>query len=63
MKILRRTQMNEKDLEIVEKMITYVEEIERDIQAAKTGKYAKTKAVGNILKELERQIKNADKKY
>ena len=41
-------------------MILYVEEKERDIQAAKMGKNAKTKAVQEIIKELERQIKNAD---
>lgn len=55
--------MNDKDKIIVEHMIHYVEEIEKDIQAAKMGSGSKTKAVKDILKELEGQIKNENKKY
>lgn len=53
--------MNEKDDSvIVQRMILFVEEKEREYQAAKLGKNSKTKAVSDIQKELERQIKNAD---
>ncbi len=52
--------MNEKDSKIVSNMIDIVENIEKEIQAAKLGKGVKPKAVGEIMKELERQIKNAD---
>ena len=52
--------MNESDKKVVKKMIDYVEEKEREIQAAKLGKGSKTQAVTAIIKELERQIKNAN---
>lgn len=41
-------------------MIRFVEDKEREIQAAKMGKNSKTKAVAEIIKELEKQIKNAN---
>lgn len=63
MKMWRIMVMNDKDKIIVEHMIHYVEEIEKDIQAAKMGSGSKTKAVKDILKELEGQIKNENKKY
>lgn len=52
--------MNEQ--QIVQNMIEFVEKTERDIQAAKLGtaKKEKTKAVGEMLKKLEREIKDAD---
>ena len=52
--------MNNQDDKIVEGMIKFIEEKEREIQAAKMGKSSKTKAVADIIKELERQIKNAN---
>ena len=52
--------MNNQDEQIIQNMIEFVEEKEREIQAAKMGKASKTKAVSEIIKELERQIKNAD---
>lgn len=52
--------MNEADKKIVQEMIDYVEEKEREIQAAKLGKGSKSQAVAAIIKELERQIKNAN---
>ena len=54
--------MSNNDEMIVNKMIDFVEEKEKEIQAAKMGKNSKAKAVTEILKELERQIKDADKK-
>ena len=53
------------DADIVKKMIAYVEQEEKDSQAAKLGNAAKSKskAVTDILKELEREIKNADKEH
>ena len=50
--------MNNTDEIIVDEMISFVEDKEKEIQAAKLGKNSKTKAVAEILKELERQIKN-----
>lgn len=52
--------MSDKDEVIVEKMIEFVEEKEKEIQAAKMGNKSTTKAVQDIMKELERQIKNAN---
>lgn len=52
--------MNDHDKRIVENMIEFVEETEKETQAAKMGKGSKAKAVTEILKELEKQIKNAD---
>lgn len=52
--------MNEKDELIVENMIQFVEEKEKEIQAAKMGNKSTTKAVQDIMKELEKQIKNAN---
>ena len=52
--------MNDTDKKIVDEMITYVENKERDIQASKIGKSGKSKAVNEIIKELERCIKNAN---
>ena len=55
--------MNDKDQQIVEHMAKFVEEKERDILAASMGKIqnpnkVKNKAINEILKELERQLKN-----
>lgn len=55
--------MNDKDQDIVRHMSQYVEEKERDILAASMGKIqnpgkVKNRAVNEILKELERQLKN-----
>lgn len=55
--------MNDKDQQIVEHMAQFVEDKERDILAASMGKIhnpnkVKNKAVNEILKELERQLKN-----
>ena len=47
------------DNQIVQDMIEFVEKTEKDIQAAKLGGNQKTKAVTEIIKELEREIKNA----
>lgn len=63
MKILRSMKMNEKDNTIVENMVKYIEEKERTILAAELGKIknpkkVKNKAVNEILKELERLMKN-----
>ncbi len=52
--------MSKTDEEIIKDMIAFVEEEEREIQAAKMGKNTKAKAVTDILKELERQMKNAN---
>lgn len=52
--------MIDHDKQIVDHMIKYVEDKEKEIQAAKMGKGSKTKAVTEILKELEKQIKNAN---
>lgn len=52
--------MNESDKEIVKNMIKFVEQKEKDIQAAKLGSKGKNKAVTDIMKELEKQIKNAN---
>lgn len=50
------------DQDIVLNMIKFVEKTERDIVAERLGKESKEKqrAVKEILKELEREIKNAD---
>ena len=50
------------DQEIINHMIGFVEQTERDIIAAKLGKESKEKqrAVKEILKQLEKEIKNAD---
>lgn len=52
--------MNDPDKQIIVNMIEFVEKKEKEIQAAKMGKGSKAKAVTEILKELEKQIKNAD---
>lgn len=52
--------MNDNDKEIVKNMIEFVEQKEKDIQAAKLGSKGKNKAVTDIMKELEKQIKNAN---
>lgn len=52
--------MNNHDQNIIDNMIRFVEDKEREIQAAKMGKNSKTKAVAEIIKELEKQIKNAN---
>lgn len=52
--------MIDQDKQIIDNMIEFVEETEKEIQAAKLVKGSKTKAVTTILKELEKQIKNAD---
>ncbi len=51
-----------KDQQIIRNMIRFVEETEREIQAAKLGTPGKekTKAVKEIKNQLEREIKNAD---
>lgn len=54
------------DSQIVKHMITFIEDAERAALAAtKSGvnPKAKSKVVPEILKELEREIKDADKKY
>lgn len=50
------------DQDIVRNMITFVEQTEKNIIAEKLGKETKEKqrAVKEILKELEKEIKNAD---
>lgn len=55
--------MNDKDQDIISYMSQYIEEKERDILAASMGKIqnpgkVKNRAVNEILKELERQLKN-----
>ena len=52
------------DQAIVKHMVSYIEALEKDIQAAKLGgdSKAKAKAVNDIIKELERELKNADSK-
>lgn len=55
--------MNKEDNAIIENMIQFIEEKERDILAAEMGKIkhpkkVKNKAVNEILKELERLMKN-----
>lgn len=51
------------DNQIVKNMITFIEEKEKAVLAAvKTGN-TKSKVVGEILKELEREIKNADQEH
>ena len=54
------------DSQIVKKMITFIEGKETEALAASkagTNSKAKTKVVGYILQELEREIKNADKEH
>lgn len=51
--------MNNADMEVVLHMIEFIENKEREVQAAKLGKSSKTKVVSGIIKELEGQIKNA----
>lgn len=49
--------------EIVKSMITYIEEAERDLQAANLSgesRGARTDIVNSILNELEREIKDED---
>lgn len=49
--------------EIVDNMISYIENAERDLQAANLAgetKAAKTDIVNAILNELERETKNED---
>ena len=50
------------DQDIVLNMINFVEQTERDIIAERLGKESKEKqrAVKEILKQLEKEIKNAD---
>lgn len=52
------------DQQIVKHMVSYIENLEKDIQAAKLGgdTKAKQKAVNDIIKELERELKHADSK-
>lgn len=52
------------DNQIVEYMIQFVEEKEKEIQAdyMKSGSKAKTDAVKTILNELDKRIKNEDQK-
>lgn len=52
--------MNEQDQKIINYMIQFVESTEKNIQAAKMSSGSKTKAVNEILKELEKQFKNED---
>jgi len=51
---------NDQDEKIINDMIEFIEEEERNLQAAKLGKNSKTKAVADILKELERQMKKCE---
>ncbi len=47
--------------EVVENLISYIEEAERNLQASKMSnelKSVKTDIVNNILDELEKEIKN-----
>lgn len=47
--------------EVVENLISYIEEAERNLQASKMSnepKSAKNDIVNNILDELEKEIKN-----
>lgn len=49
--------------EIVKNMITYIEDAERDLQAANLSgesRGARTDIVNSILNELEREIKDED---
>ena len=46
--------MNDKDLQIVDEMIKFVENEEKELQAAKMGTKSKGKAVTDIMKELEK---------
>ena len=50
------------DQDIVLRMISFVEQTEHDIIAERLGKESKEKqrAVKEILKQLEKEIKNAD---
>ena len=52
------------DQKIVKHMVSYIETLEKDIQAATLGgdTNAKKKAVNDIIKELERELKDADSK-
>ena len=50
--------MNDRDQIIINHMIQFVENTEKNIQAAKMSSGSKTKAVNEILKELEKQFKN-----
>ena len=53
------------DSQIVKNLIVFIEKTEKDIQASKLGSNskAKNKAVNTILKELDREVKNADQEY
>lgn len=53
------------DSQIVKHMISFIEDTEKAVLAAKLGANpkSKSKVVGDILKELEREIKNADKEH
>ena len=55
--------MNEQDQKIVDHMIKFVENTEKNIQAAKLASGSKTKVVNEILKELEKQFKNENKEH
>lgn len=50
--------MNDADKKIVKDMICYIEDIEKKIQAEKLGTKSKTRAVTDIIKELEKKTKN-----
>lgn len=52
--------MNNEDI-IVDNMIKYIEDLERNIQAAKlTNNQSKNHAVSNIIKQLDKEIKEHD---
>lgn len=51
------------DSQIVKHMISFIEDTEKAVLAAKLGANPKSKVVGDILKELEREVKNADKEH
>lgn len=54
------------DSQIIKNMIAFIEDKEKEaLAASKAGanSKAKSKVVGDILKELEREIKDADKKH
>ena len=58
-----RAMNDEKQDVIVEHMISYIEQIERDFQAANlTGNSKKSSITDKIIAELERTIENEDKK-
>lgn len=48
------------DEKIIDAMIKYIENKEKELLAMKTEKPAKSKAVSDIMKELERQMENED---